>query len=605
MSITFKIKNQNDLMAFLKARFKGEIITSEDIINLGPEIEKVLDNDKFDSDMFIESLDELFDKQIEKAKLFQLMQEKFLLEKAFGVKNITATKLDSIKRQLKEMKQVAKKYNDSESIEDLDWIINAIQEGNLYEMDLGILSNEQISNKENKEGIDYMIEYSKMGNQLQKSKDLQIIRNNSKKKTVDPKRFNKSCLRKETFEEDDENEKSIEMSPKKSPIQLKESESPRKRNNSNNSKKRVSAYLKSYSFTPELTTKLLTLMSRIDYPDFEIFTLDSLTNTKGSIITAKEIMDRLDIVKSDNIDSNVLSNFLLAVIAGYSRENAYYHNDLHAADVMQTLFTMFVRGNLPNKMKLDDISRFSVLIGAVCHDLKHTGQNNMFHINSRSKIALRYNDISVLENYHIANIFKLTKDDKLNIFKLFKPEEYRIMRRRIVGEILATDMACHQKVLGEMKSKMEKFGIKQGKNFNKLFLENDATKLFDIQQVVINMCVHTADISNPAKPPKISAQWTDRVYEEFFRQGDLEKKMGMSVSLMCDRLTTNVNKAMIGFINFVVMPTIDMLFHIVPEVPEYSRNIRENLKKHESEYEKDKASEMFKKQKSDVIEDKI
>lgn len=42
-------------------------------------------------------------------------------------------------------------------------------------------------------------------------------------------------------------------------------------------------------------------------------------------------------------------------------------------------------------MKLGELDSFAMYIGAFCHDLKHTGQNNMYHINSRSKIATRYN----------------------------------------------------------------------------------------------------------------------------------------------------------------------------------------------------------------------
>lgn len=42
-------------------------------------------------------------------------------------------------------------------------------------------------------------------------------------------------------------------------------------------------------------------------------------------------------------------------------------------------------------MQLKELDKFAMLIGALCHDLRHTGQNNIFHINSRSKIALRYN----------------------------------------------------------------------------------------------------------------------------------------------------------------------------------------------------------------------
>ena len=105
------------------------------------------------------------------------------------------------------------------------------------------------------------------------------------------------------------------------------------------------------------------------------------------------------------------------------------------------------------------------------------------------------------------------------------------------------------------------------------------------------MALHTADISNPAKPGKISDAWTDRVYGEFFIQGDLEKKMGLPVSLLCDRETTNINKAMIGFINFVVMPTIDIIVDLIPEVSQYGINIRNNLKKYEANVAAEKEKE--------------
>ena len=214
----------------------------------------------------------------------------------------------------------------------------------------------------------------------------------------------------------------------------------------------------------------------------------------------------------------------------------------------------------------------------------------MFHINSKSKIAIRYNDISVLENFHIASTFKLLKDDKVNILKNFKPEEYRITRRRMIDGIIATDMANHQKVLSATKAKIETYQIHSGQNFVNIF-DVETAKLFDAQQCILNMALHTADISNPAKPGKISDAWTDRVYGEFFIQGDLEKKMGLPVSLLCDRETTNINKAMIGFINFVVMPTIDILVDLIPEVSQYGINIRNNLKKYEANVAAEKEKE--------------
>ena len=44
----------------------------------------------------------------------------------------------------------------------------------------------------------------------------------------------------------------------------------------------------------------------------------------------------------------------------------------------------------------------SFLIASLIHDFKHFGVNNMFLINSQQKLAIRYNDKSVLENYHVA-----------------------------------------------------------------------------------------------------------------------------------------------------------------------------------------------------------
>ena len=39
---------------------------------------------------------------------------------------------------------------------------------------------------------------------------------------------------------------------------------------------------------------------------------------------------------------------------------------------------------------------------------------------------------------------------------------------------------------------------------------------------------------------------------EFWMQGDREKELGLPVTMLCDRRTTNVAKSQIGFIDFMV-----------------------------------------------------
>lgn len=48
-----------------------------------------------------------------------------------------------------------------------------------------------------------------------------------------------------------------------------------------------------------------------------------------------------------------------------------------------------------------------MMLAAFCHDYDHPGLNNQFLIASSDLLALVYNDKSVLENHHIAEVFKM------------------------------------------------------------------------------------------------------------------------------------------------------------------------------------------------------
>ena len=49
----------------------------------------------------------------------------------------------------------------------------------------------------------------------------------------------------------------------------------------------------------------------------------------------------------------------------------------------------------------------SYILAAACHDVDHPGVNNIFLIESSDKLAIRYNDVSVLENHHVATSFDI------------------------------------------------------------------------------------------------------------------------------------------------------------------------------------------------------
>ena len=51
----------------------------------------------------------------------------------------------------------------------------------------------------------------------------------------------------------------------------------------------------------------------------------------------------------------------------------------------------------------------------------------------------------------------------------------------------------------------------------------------------MNMAIHMSDVSNPSKKWSISLHWIEILFEEFFAQGDDERKKGLPISDLMDR----------------------------------------------------------------------
>lgn len=174
-----------------------------------------------------------------------------------------------------------------------------------------------------------------------------------------------------------------------------------------------------------------------------------------------------------------------------------------------------------------------------------------------------------------------------NIYEHFSPSEYRIIRKRMIECVLATDMTNHSKNLTSLKNKCIGLDINNGERISELIENKDTSIKFDNQQLVLNNLLHTADISNPAKISKVYKKWVDLVFVEFFFQGDCEKKESLPISLLCDRQTTHIGKSQIGFIKFVVRPMFECIKLIAPEINTYIDYINKNLKMFEEDVKKE------------------
>eukprot|EP00347_Sterkiella_histriomuscorum_P005920 403354761 len=276
------------------------------------------------------------------------------------------------------------------------------------------------------------------------------------------------------------------------------------------------------------------------------------------------------------IDERKYARFLGQVQNSYKIDVAY-HNDLHGIDVAQVANLFLTNGDLIKIANLSKLDVLAFLTAGLCHDLGHDGFTNGFHSNMMTDRAIMTNDVSVQESYHVAQTFQLLRKSEYNFIDKFSNEEFRHFRKRVIGCILATDMAKHAKDLSQIKDIVESKGIKEGQNNTMIIDCTNETTVFNSQQFILECCLHACDLSQQAREFDVSKEWCYLVFDEFFKQGDVELKNNLPYSLYCDRKTTVIPKTQPGFLMFVVLPLWNQLAQIMPGMNDFVERGKKNI----------------------------
>ncbi|KAJ3212962.1 High affinity cAMP-specific 3',5'-cyclic phosphodiesterase 7A [Dinochytrium kinnereticum] len=309
------------------------------------------------------------------------------------------------------------------------------------------------------------------------------------------------------------------------------------------------------------------LLKSIDTWDFKLFDLVELTN----------VFERLNLKTQFNLDEGIIQTFLTKIEAGY-RPNLY-HNSTHAADVLQAVFFFLSTLGMKAMIKPEVVMLRSV-VASIIHDLDHPGVNNAYLINSGSSLSIRYNDQSVLENHHCARAFEMmTTDPTCNVLSSLSTDKYKQVRSCILSMVLATDMAGHFEYIAKFKNRLSGSGLQY----------EDAKD----RQLLLDIAIKCGDISNATKSNELCKKWADLIMEEFFRQGDEEKKSGYPVSMFMDRNNTVVSKCQVGFIDYIVSPLYEVWDSFVTE-EQQSFSALQNLSKNREYWKRQQELELQK-----------
>ena len=294
--------------------------------------------------------------------------------------------------------------------------------------------------------------------------------------------------------------------------------------------------------------------------NFDIWFVHKTTGHSVYMV-AKYLLRKWEFNAALNIAEKVSDCFFLKMEHGYHSNP--YHNACHAAEVCHSLLYFIENSEIVKYMTGFDM--IAVITASLGHDLGHPALTNRFLVTNRDKIALRYNDSSVLENMHVSKIFKLLTLPESDVLQTLVVEDWTHVRKVIIEMVLHTDMGKHFEFLGQFRTRAT--------SISDISLDSNEDKIF-----VLSIALKTADLSHAAKNDDLHRKWTDLVCEEFFNQGDKEKSLGQPVSMYCDRETTDVPKSQAGFIKNICLPLYDAWLSFLGS-PEANVNCLDQLRK--------------------------
>ncbi|VDK69340.1 unnamed protein product [Litomosoides sigmodontis] len=342
-------------------------------------------------------------------------------------------------------------------------------------------------------------------------------------------------------------------------------------------------------------------LARIAEWSFPIFQFAERNPTTVLSKIAYSIFREHSLFRVFKLSPNKFFNFFHSLECGYW--DIPYHNRIHAADVLhgcyyltchpicaflgtpsgspESSLSVSDNSSLPLSSSMSTLELMALFTAAAMHDYDHPGRTNAFLVAAEDKKAILYNDRSVLENHHAAESWRLLSKSENSFIETLDAAETKRFRYLVLEYILATDLKLHFDIIMQFNEKAPDMD-----------LGNESDRM-----IISQMLIKFADINSPSKPYSLHRQWTDRICEEFYGQGDEEKRRGMAISPYMDRDDPAVAKLQDSFICHIVSPLAVALneaglLPILPglEEPEVIINLKHNHQKWLSELERQTVS---------------
>jgi hypothetical protein len=271
-------------------------------------------------------------------------------------------------------------------------------------------------------------------------------------------------------------------------------------------------------------------------------------------------MNRFDLFRTFRIPSEVFFRFIARMRKTY--RNVPYHNWSHACDTMQYLCSELVTAELDKVYTAFEI--FSLLLASLCHDSDDPGFHHTDDDMSAVPLEILFPGHSPSEVHHCTVTILVMSREDCNLMVNMSPDDRRPVWNWLLKLILSTDMSQHFRRLDEAKRLLSD---------NKFSLEDPEHRFLSME-----LLLKAANISMISRPFSQAEKWSDMLFEEFFRQGDIERQKGGGMGWrLNDREICDKQKSQIAFHNFIGIPVFETVAGIFPKLSVNSNSLKSNL----------------------------
>merc|ERR1711974_298378 len=244
-------------------------------------------------------------------------------------------------------------------------------------------------------------------------------------------------------------------------------------------------------------------------------------------------------------------------------------NFKHAFNVAHTVYVYL--SSYEGTRFLSELECLALMVAAICHDLDHPGLNNWFQKNANTPLYQVF-PVSTLEHLHFSRTMLLLSNPASD-FTTCMSKKIRIEFVDIIkGVILSTDMGKHSDYFKKLQELHKSTDSK---------LDWERLSKADRKSILCGL-MKAADICTESRPGTAD-EWVSRVIQEFFDQGDLEKKRNYPVLPFMDKTVAVKSKEQLFFLNAFALPLYKSVSYFFPKSGETVENHNKRLELYKKE----------------------